>query len=777
MRKIIALILCALMLLSMAACKDTQTPEAPAQPEATPEPTPDPVELALEVYTRYAEDAAAAENSQFLIESVTTRSVGDVGYDEKVTEKLVYQDMGSSSPLVLRDRKQVYYGKNSYSEYLYADGYAYTNGLYKAETTLEDFLADIYPVALITPELYKSKKLDGAELILSAPTAAEPWLGEGIVFMDAEARIIFNDTVTEVVSVEYEGEYMSNHVLVELSLSMTPQEKDAETDLKEEIPLSNTLKPIPDMYVPELFNKASVAVQNSDAKAIALTSYYDISALDIELTDATEAYIHGSGDDISMYTDYTVTYREGRNVGGYYISESYRDGIYRYSQNGETYEQVMPAGNLDLSTYTYNELTGTRFSDNFEITYLDGYILIDFQIDLSLGDGAQQSICRAVFGDPLYLDFLASDFETISYTGYLAFDADTMLPCAYATDFHGAHTINGKKKDVRCKDLVSYDLLSAEAAQVAAGIEPEEPEPEESATPLFYKVTGESGQTMWLLGTIHVGDERTAYLPESIYKAMDQSHALALEVDTEAVEQYLAENADVMKAMQEKMYYLDGTTIDQKIDPELYSEAKNYLKAIGAYDHNADSGKPTVWASRIETAFMFHVGQLSSDYGVEERLIKEAKDRSMEIWSIEDMAEHLMVTLNFSEGLQELLLYETVSYGRAEYAAELMELYELWCDGDEEALREQLRVSEDIEFTEEELEMYTPEELAEIEGYIAEYNQAIAVQRDELMLEKAIEYLESGNTVFYAVGLAHLLSETGLVDGLREAGYTVEIVK
>ena len=73
--------------------------------------------------------------------------------------------------------------------------------------------------------------------------------------------------------------------------------------------------------------------------------------------------------------------------------------------------------------------------------------------------------------------------------------------------------------------------------------------------------------------------------------------------------------------------------------------------------------------------------------------------------------------------------------------------------------------------------MYTPEELAEIEGYIAEYNQAIAVQRDELMLEKAIEYLESGNTVFYAVGLAHLLSETGLVDGLREAGYTVEIVK
>ena len=45
------------------------------------------------------------------------------------------------------------------------------------------------------------------------------------------------------------------------------------------------------------------------------------------------------------------------------------------------------------------------------------------------------------------------------------------------------------------------------------------------------------------------------------------------------------------------------------------------------------------------------------------------------------------------------------------------------------------------------------------------------------MLKKAIEYLESDKVVFYAVGLAHLLDGTnGLVDTLREAGYTVELV-
>ena len=49
-------------------------------------------------------------------------------------------------------------------------------------------------------------------------------------------------------------------------------------------------------------------------------------------------------------------------------------------------------------------------------------------------------------------------------------------------------------------------------------------------------------------------------------------------------------------------------------------------------------------------------------------------------------------------------------------------------------------------------------------------------QRNAVMLSAAITQLESGSTVFYAVGLAHVLGETGLVNGLRNAGYTVELV-
>jgi uncharacterized protein YbaP (TraB family) len=118
---------------------------------------------------------------------------------------------------------------------------------------------------------------------------------------------------------------------------------------------------------------------------------------------------------------------------------------------------------------------------------------------------------------------------------------------------------------------------------------------------------------------------------------------------------------------------------------------------------------------------------------------------------------------NFSRELQLLILEENLDFTVAEYSSELQELYEMWCAGDEAALRKML-AEEDDEMTAEELALYQ------------EYVDKVIIQRNEGMLDVAVEYLESGETVFYAVGIAHLLQENGLVDTLRTAGYTVEQV-
>ena len=128
---------------------------------------------------------------------------------------------------------------------------------------------------------------------------------------------------------------------------------------------------------------------------------------------------------------------------------------------------------------------------------------------------------------------------------------------------------------------------------------------------------------------------------------------------------------------------------------------------------------------------------------------------------------------NFSEELTIWMLEGIPEYSGNEGWEGSMELFELWCAGDEEALRE--RISCEVDTSE-----MTEEELADYEEHkhlLEEYNETMSHDRNDGMLEVAIEYLESGETIFYAVGLAHLLDETnGLVDALREAGYTVELV-
>ena len=125
----------------------------------------------------------------------------------------------------------------------------------------------------------------------------------------------------------------------------------------------------------------------------------------------------------------------------------------------------------------------------------------------------------------------------------------------------------------------------------------------------------------------------------------------------------------------------------------------------------------------------------------------------------------LFAGAGYSEELQEHLLLEAVSYDPWSYQEGVLELYEMWCSGDEAALIAYLSEEEDTsEMTEEEIALYE------------EYWTAMSTDRNAGMLEVAKQYLSGDKLVFFAVGLAHLLAEDGLVNTLRDAGYTVELV-
>ena len=278
---------------------------------------------------------------------------------------------------------------------------------------------------------------------------------------------------------------------------------------------------------------------------------------------------------------------------------------------------------------------------------------------------------------------------------------------------------------------------------------------------------------MWLLGTIHVGDERTGFLPQEIYDAFAASDALALEIDSEAFDAQMEEDEALQSKVSDAYYYSNGKTAKDILDEETYEAAVKLMKAIGSYNEDLDYLKISMWENDISNFYLRQGHQLHGEQGVEERLTKLAKEQEKPIREVESSLFQIQMLTGWTDKLQILLLQDALTYDAQEYWEDVSELYELWCAGDEEALRKELSNEPDLsELTEEELAEYNANR-----HLYDEYNKGMSIDRNEDMLEVAIDYLESDDVVFYAVGLAHLLDETnGLVEALRNAGYTVELV-
>ena len=190
------------------------------------------------------------------------------------------------------------------------------------------------------------------------------------------------------------------------------------------------------------------------------------------------------------------------------------------------------------------------------------------------------------------------------------------------------------------------------------------------------------------------------------------------------------------------------------------------LFAVG-FENYTEACRPGAVES-FYTQYLFGTcGWLDYGKGVDQRLLDLADSSSKKVYEIEDAAEHLLTYNMMSEDTQRMILESLPEYSRAYDLYETSYLYELWCEGNTEELRTYLSI-EAPDYDE-----LTEEEIAVYEDYVYQ----MITRRDEIMLEEIKKYLASGETVFVAVGAAHVLGDGGLIDLLTEAGYTVTLVE
>ncbi len=289
-----------------------------------------------------------------------------------------------------------------------------------------------------------------------------------------------------------------------------------------------------------------------------------------------------------------------------------------------------------------------------------------------------------------------------------------------------------------------------------------EPDPEDISTPYFWKVTGNGYEgEFYLLGSIHVGDINTNFYPREITDAFEKSQYLAVESDIIAVESDLALQVKMVQALM----YPKGLTISDLIGTELYETARKILFENGYYNQSLDMLRPIYWMSLIDSIAITKT-DYSVDFGVDRYFLSQAKEMKKPILEIEDPIKTYEALAALSPKTQKFLLNEAVQPDYFAASREGIEaLYSVWKTGD-------MTGKEDL-FADASTEGMTEEEIKAYE----EYTAMLLTTRNAAMVETTINYLDSGEDIFYIVGLAHMFGEDGIVNSLIEQGYTVTQVQ
>lgn len=773
MKRLTALLVCFAMVAALCGCaggSDPTTTPAPTFPE-------DPVAA----YEEAAARLSALENVEMEVDYTEIMTVGADTFRTRSRKIVMLQGLGTEA-FAAESSGTVLSGTASVTvRDVYRDGTLCTllnSRGYRDEMTAEEYLDRLVPAVAVDADLYATVGWCGNGIVAFTDAAGlESWCDDpyaDAATADATAELGADGLPSKFT---YEASYTRGAADVFLAVTVQlrypgeeeitlPPEADSYMTWQEDgAALADAVTMI---YLAEGYlSQSAAAVSTSSEVLVSQAGGFSETAVTTLAAYGRDNATIGSFNTVYQYTDLSTGTTESITN-----TETYLDGVLTSVTDGGDPEVITDVTGYDMQDAVFSELQyllpDISSITAFDLTVVGDTALLEYTFSDDYAAETEFGYCQTYFSDGNLLKDMATASTVNENSGYLGIDLTTGLPLALGQSFVMTHTIEGQdyilsavcQKSVRLGAEEAYETVTGEALPAEA--------PEEQATPLFYRVTGEDGGQMWLLGTIHVGDERTARLPQEILDALASSDALAVEFDTEGYTQSLMEDEEAIAEYISAMLYTDGTTLGDHLgDSALYESTVALLKATGNYTNESVAllTRPVFQSQILQSFFMTNGYRLSSSYGVDARLQELAREQDIEIISVESGEFQMELLGDLSDELQELLLKQTVEYGQYAYNAETQALFEMWCRGDEAELTAYITAEEDDSgLSKQEKALY------------AEYENALGGMRNKDMLKLAKRYLRSGDTVFYAVGLAHLLADDGLVNSLRDAGYTVELV-
>lgn|GEM_PF-821500 len=272
----------------------------------------------------------------------------------------------------------------------------------------------------------------------------------------------------------------------------------------------------------------------------------------------------------------------------------------------------------------------------------------------------------------------------------------------------------------------------------------------------MWKVT-KGDKTVYMLGSIHVGDVSMYPLRDEIYEAYEQSEIVVTEVDITR-QPSEAEVAEIEKLLT----YQDGTTLKDHLSPEVYEAVISLAKEIGIEGEDLKEFETyQVWFVNTMLSSLADTSGADAGLGVDLHFLMLAQEEKLPTGELESYMIQYGMLAGFSPEVQEELLLETLTL--YEYASQGIDvsdsstdyLLKIWAEGDLESMDEianGMKVSN------------------------LEYYEGMLTKRNVGMTDKIEQYLSEGtyNTYFVIAGALHFAGEDSVLEMLEQRGYTIE---
>ncbi len=257
---------------------------------------------------------------------------------------------------------------------------------------------------------------------------------------------------------------------------------------------------------------------------------------------------------------------------------------------------------------------------------------------------------------------------------------------------------------------------------------------------LFWQMESPSGQISYLFGTIHTDDNRVTDFSPRILDALKSVDLFVMETQPNSNPAYFSMTDGTLKTMltEAEMDQVRTLTDFHVMHLEQVLRMKPWLLAV-----------------------VFSQSKPQTPYAQDNLLMRGAEDFKKPVKGLETSEEHFGVVDSFSMSEQMLMLRAVLNKTEVEKEHDFERLMAVYLKGSSDDI-----LTLDAEITGTTLSKTLWQKL----------RVKLLDERNVLMAQRAIN-LAKNQSVFVAVGAAHLAGENGLISAFKKAGYKLTRVK